>query len=114
MVNRIAEHIVTRLEPIITPYFMYCEQQTLPYCVYEMANEAVINSKSGVVGYSSDATVYLAAATEDHAQQLKEQVLEALLKRDNEFIINITAMQPAFAEEQWLWKIDFNITQTDN
>lgn len=114
MANRIAEHIVSRLEPIITPYFMYCEQQALPYCVYEMANEAIVVSKSGVIGYSSDATVYLAAATEDHAQQLKEQVLEALLKKDNEFVINVTAMQPAFAEEQWLWEIDFNITQTDN
>lgn len=93
---------------------MYCEQQKLPYCVYEMANEAVINSKGGVIGYSSDATVYLAAATEEHAQQLKEQVQEALLQRDRNYIINITAMQPAYAEEQWLWKIDLNITQTDN
>lgn len=113
MISRIAEYIVFKLEPIATPYFMYCEQQSLPYCVYELANEVPLMTKGGIVGYTADVSIYLVASTEDEAQRLKQQVLDVLQQRDAGYIVNITAMQPAYAEEQWLWKIDFQITQTE-
>lgn len=111
MESKIAEHIVTRLESFITPYYEYAEQLPLPYCVFEVEQEQPLYSKLGVNGYKADVSVYLAAATEQQAQQLKNQAVEALTERRSGFMVAINSSQPAFAEEQWLWKIDLSITQ---
>ena len=42
--NKIAEHIVERLSEY-NPYYMYAEQESLPYCVYYVASEAPILTK---------------------------------------------------------------------
>ena len=108
--NKIAEHIVATLKEY-NPYYEYAEQQVLPYCVYEITSEAPVYTKHGIIGYTAEATVYLAAATEVKAQTLKEGVVSKLLVRQEGYTLKITSMQPAFAEEQWLWKIDISITQ---
>ena len=108
--NRIAEHIVERLKDY-NPYYMYAEQESLSYCVYEVENEAPIFTKQGVIGWKADVAVYVAASSEPQAQQLKEEVAAKLLERIQGYTIVIGSMQPAFAEEQWLWKIDFSVTQ---
>lgn len=111
--NKIAEHIVERLSEY-NPYYMYAEQESLPYCVYEVASEVPTLTKHGVAGWKSEATVYLAESTESKAQAFKDRVVARLNERIQGYTIVITSMQPAFAEEQWLWKIDFSVTQHFN
>lgn len=111
--NKIAEHIVERLNEF-NPYYMYAEQERLPYCVYEIASESPIYTKHGIAGWKAEATVYLAESSESKAQQFKEKVLAILGEKRQGYTIVITSMQPAFAEEQWLWKVDFSITQYFN
>lgn len=83
----------------------------MPYCVYELVNEAPVYTKLALSGWRAEATIYLAAATESESVQMKEKALSLLMARDGSCIININSVQPAFAEEQWLQKIDFQITQ---
>lgn len=111
--NRIAEHIVERLKDY-NPYYMYAEQEALPYCVYEVENESAVITKHGIVGWRADVAVYLAVSTEPGAKQLKEEVVEKLQERIQGYTIVIASMQPSFADEQWLWKIDFSVTQHFN
>lgn len=111
MANRIAEEIVARLSQHFTPSYIYTEQDELPYCVYEIAQQTPLYCKSGVYGYRADVTVYLAAASEQQSVEMKDQALAVLSERKAGWVVNITSVQPAFAEDQWLQKIDFTITQ---
>lgn len=111
MESKIAEHIVSRLEGFVTPYYEYAEQLTLPYCVFEVEQEEPVYTKAGISGYSAEVSIYLAAATEAEALQLKDKAMAALAQRRAGFMVKVNSSQPAFAEEQWLWKIDSTITQ---
>ena len=111
MQNRIAEHIVTILSPVIVPSYMYDQQHGLPYCVYEIDQMEPRMAKSGPIGYNATVSIYLAASSEGESEKLKDKVLAVLGKRVDGFVINVNAVQPAFAEEQWLQKIDINVKQ---
>ena len=111
MQSKIEEHIVARIKPIITPSYMYAEQDVMPYCVYEVNQIEPIMAKKGVMGWNADISIYLAAESESDSVELKDKVLEALNKRVPGFVINVNAVQPAFAEEQWLQEIDINAKQ---
>jgi hypothetical protein len=111
MENRIAENIVERLSRHFTPSYIYTEQSSLPYCVYEITQESPVYAKSGIIGYKAECTVYLAAATEAASVEMKDNALAVLAERDKRFAINISSVQPAFGEDQWLQKIDFQVTQ---
>lgn len=111
MQSKIEEHIVARIKPIITPSYMYAEQDAMPYCVYEVNQIEPIMAKKGVMGWNADISIYLAAQSESDSVELKDKVLEQLNKRVQGFVINVNAVQPAFAEEQWLQKIDINAKQ---
>ena len=111
MENRIAENIVERLSKHFTPSYIYTEQASLPYCVYEIEQESPIYVKSGLSGWRADVTVYLAAISEADSVDMKDKALSVLMARDGRFIINVTSVQPAFADEQWLQKIDLQVTQ---
>lgn len=111
MANRIAEEVTNRLSTFITPSFIYTEQTELPYCVYEVAQDTPLYAKDGIYGYRADVTVYLAADTEEKATQLKDKAVEALNTRREGYVINITSVQPAYGEDQWLQKIDCTVTQ---
>lgn len=111
MENRIYEHIVERLSKHFTPSYIYTEQSSLPYCVYEVSQESPVYAKSGTIGYKADATVYLAAATEGQSTEMKNTALSLLNERSKQFTINVTSVQPAFGDDQWLQKIDFTVTQ---
>lgn len=111
MENRIAENIVERLSRYFTPSYIYTEQSSLPYCVYEITQESPVYAKSGIIGYKAECTVYLAAATEAASVEMKDNALAVLTERDKRFAINISSVQPAFGEDQWLQKIDFQVTQ---
>ena len=111
MENRIYENIVERLSKHFTPSYVYTEQSSLPYCVYEVTQESLVYAKSGLIGYKAEATVYLAAATESASVEMKNKALSVLQERENRFVINISSVQPAFGDDQWLQKIDFQITQ---
>ena len=108
--SKIAEHIVTRLKEY-NPYYIYAEQVSLPYCVYEITSETPIRSKHGIIGYTADASVYVAAATETEVTAIKFGVVTQLSKREPRYTVLITGEEATFAEEQWLWKIDIRITQ---
>ena len=90
---------------------MYAEQDVMPYCVYEVNQIEPIMAKKGVMGWNADISIYLAAESESDSVELKDKVLEALNKRVPGFVINVNAVQPAFAEEQWLQEIDINAKQ---
>lgn len=111
MENKIYENIVERLSKHFTPSYIYTEQSSLPYCVYEVAQESPVYAKSGIIGYKAEATVYLAAATEEASVEMKKKALSVLSERQRQFAISITSVQPAYGEDQWLQKIDFQITQ---
>lgn len=111
MQSRIEEHIVTRLQPIITPSYMYDEQGALPYCVYEVENLQPIMAKRGPIGYTASVSIYLVAKSEAESVSLKDNVLNALAEKQAGFVINVDAVQPAFAEDKWLQKIDINVKQ---
>ena len=111
MENRIAENIVERLSQHFTPSYIYTEQSELPYCVYEIEEEQAVMTKQGLSGWRADATVYLAAASEAESVEMKDKALTVLMARDGRFVVNVSSVQPAFAEEQWLQKISFQITQ---
>lgn len=108
--NKIAEHIVTRLKDY-NPYYMYAEQMALPYCVYEVTSNTPQRTKHGIIGYTADASVYVAAASESKATDMKNGVVAELSKREPGYTVIISGEEAAFAEEQWLWKIDITITQ---
>ena len=111
MENRIAENIVERLSKHFAPSYIYTEQASLPYCVYEIGQISPKYTKAGISGWIADVTVYLAAGTEAESVEMKDKALSALTARDGRFVINISSVQPAFADEQWLQKIDLQVTQ---
>lgn len=111
MENRIAENVVERLSQHFIPSYIYTEQSSLPYCVYEVEQESPIYTKTALSGWKADVTVYLAAATEAESVEMKDKALAVLMARDGRYIYNISSVQPTFAEEQWLQKIDIQVTQ---
>lgn len=111
MQSRIEEHIVSRLKPIITPSYMYDEQGSLPYCVYEVTSCQPVMAKRGPIGYTATASIYVAAQSEKESVALKDRILQAMIERVSGYIVNVDAVQPAYTEEQWLQKIDINVKQ---
>lgn len=111
MQNRIAEHIVSRLSQVIEVSYMYDEQRALPYCVYEIDQVVPRMAKRGPIGYDATVSIYLAAASERESEELKGKVMAALQERVRGFVVVVNAVQPAFADEQWLQKIDINVKQ---
>lgn len=111
MQSRIEEHIVSRLKPIITPSYMYDEQGSLPYCVYEVTSCQPVMAKRGPIGYTATASIYVAAKSEKESVALKDRILQAITERVSGYVVNVDAVQPAYTEEQWLQKIDINVKQ---
>lgn len=111
MENKIAENIVERLSKHFAPSYIYTENAALPYCVYEINGMVPKYTKKGLNGWMADVSVYLAADTEAMSVEMKDKALSALTARDARYTVTISSVQPAFAEEQWLQKIDLQITQ---